>query len=286
MLLADWDISGKHVLITGASAGIGKATARDLAERGAVLTLAGRSEHKTRQVIEEIAAGGGTARFLQIDLASPSSVREAAEEFLSLRQPLNVLINNAGVGGTKGITPEGFELAFGTNHLGHHLLTRWLEPLLIESSPARLIVVSSSVHHNVKSIKWRRLQRRTSSPLGNPEYRTSKLANILDARRWAQRFEGTGVDVHIVHPGLVASEIWRDLPLPLRRMFANKGQSIEEGADTSIWAATSPELDGVSGRYYGKRTEKRISDLASDPDLADQMWDRTEECLVDWLPLG
>ena len=284
--MADWYISGKHVLITGASAGIGKATARDLAERGAVLTLAGRSEHKTRQVIEGIAAGGGTARFLQIDLASPSSVRRAAEEFLSRREPLNVLINNAGVGGTKGITAEGFELAFGTNHLGHHLLTRWLEPRLIESAPARLIVVASSVHHNVKSIKWRRLEKRTSSPLGNPEYRTSKLANILDARRWAQRFEGTGVDVHIVHPGLVASEIWRDLPRPLQRMFANKGQSIEEGADTSIWAATSPDLDGVSGGYYGKRTEKRISDLAADPELADEMWNRTEEWLADWLPPG
>lgn len=284
--MAAWEITGKHVLITGASAGIGKATALDLARRGAILTLAGRSESKTRQVIDEISEEGGAAGFLLVDLATPSSVKRASQEFLERGEPLHVLINNAGVGGTKGITAEGFELAFATNHLGHHLLTRWLEPSLIESSPARLIVVASSVHHNVKEVKWKSIQKRTSSLFGVPEYRTSKLANILDARLWAQQLEGTGVDVHIVHPGLVASEIWRDLPLPLRRMFAGKGQTIEEGARTSIWAATNPDLDGVSGGYYGNQAEKRISDLAADVELTDLMWKRTEQWLADWLPPG
>jgi NAD(P)-dependent dehydrogenase (short-subunit alcohol dehydrogenase family) len=281
-----WEIAGKHVLITGASAGIGKATALDLARRGAILTLAGRSKSKTRQVIDEISEEGGSAGFLLVDLATPSYVKRASQEFLDRQEPLHVLINNAGVGGTKGITAEGFELAFATNHLGHHLLTRWLEPRLIESSPARLIVVASSVHHNVKEVKWKGIQKRTSSLLGVPEYRISKLANILDARRWAQQLEGTGVDVHIVHPGLVASEIWRDLPVPLRRMFAGRGQTIEEGARTSIWAATNPDLEGVSGGYYGNRAEKRISDLASDAELTDLMWKRTERWLADWLPPG
>jgi len=282
--MTEWDISGQHVLITGASAGIGKATAVELARRGATLTLAGRSPEKTKAIIRQIEAYGGNARFLMIDLASPDSVRDAARTFLASDDRLDVLINNAGVGGTKGRTREGFEIAFATNHLGHHLLTRWLEPRLIESTPARLIVVASSVHHNVKAIKWKRLQRRTSSILGNPEYRVSKLANILDARIWAERLAGTGIDVHIVHPGLVASEIWRDLPKFLQGMFAKKGQTIEEGADTSIWAATDPQLEGISGRYYGKRAEKRLSDLASDDALATRMWDLTEEWLADWLP--
>ena len=279
-----WDISGKHVLITGASAGIGKAAARELADRGALITLAGRSAEKTRRIVDEINNNGGSAGFLQIDLSSPDSVRTAGREYLARGEPLHVLINNAGVGGTRGVTAEGFEIAFATNHLGHHLLTRWIEPLLIDSAPARLVIVSSSVHHNVKKIKWRRLRKRTSSPLGNPEYRVSKLANLLDARRWTERLAGTGVDVHTVHPGLVASEIWRDLPGPLQRMFANKGMSIEEGADTPVWAASDPELEGTSGGFYGKRSTRSISDLAADKDLADEMWERTEAWLADWLP--
>lgn len=279
-----WEINGKHVLITGASAGIGKATALELGRRKAVLTLAGRSEEKTARVVDEIAAAGGTARFLHVDLARPDSVRDAAREFLADGSPLDVLINNAGVGGTKGRTPEGFEIAFATNHLGHHLLTRWLEQRLTDSAPSRIVVVASSVHHNVKKIKWRAVERRTSSLLGNPEYRLSKLANILDARVWSNRLASAGVDVHIVHPGLVASEIWRDLPKFLQRMFADKGMSIEEGADTSIWAATSPELEGITGRYYGKRSERSISDLASSDELADELWKRTEEWLSEWLP--
>jgi NAD(P)-dependent dehydrogenase (short-subunit alcohol dehydrogenase family) len=282
--LNTWDISGKHVLITGASAGIGKAAARELAGRGALITLAGRAAEKTRRIVDEINNNGGSADFLQIDLSSPDSVRTAGREYLARGEPLHVLINNAGVGGTKGITAEGFEIAFATNHLGHHLLTRWLEPLLIDSAPARLVIVSSSVHHNVKKIKWRRLRKRTSSLLGNPEYRVSKLANLLDAKRWTERLAGTGVGVHAVHPGLVASEIWRDLPRPLQRMFANKGMSIEEGADTPVWAASDPELEVTSGGFYGKRSTRSISDLAADEDLADEMWDRTEVWLADWLP--
>ncbi|MDF1598085.1 MAG: SDR family NAD(P)-dependent oxidoreductase [Acidimicrobiia bacterium] len=284
--MTEWNIRGKQVLITGASAGIGKATALELAARGATLTLAGRSLGKTETVIRQIETESGTADFLMVDLASPGSVRDAARTFLASGRPLDVLVNNAGVGGTKGVSAEGFEIAFATNHLGHHLLTRWLEPLLIDSAPARLVVVASSVHHNVKEVKWDRLQRRTSSVLGNPEYRVSKLANILDGRQWAHRLDGSGVDVHIVHPGLVASEIWRDLPRPLRMMFARQGQTIEEGADTSIWAASEPHLAGVSGRYYGKRSERTISNLAADNDLAQEMWDRTEGWLAQWLPPG
>lgn len=284
--MADWNVAGKHILITGASAGIGKATALDLARRGAILTLAGRSESRTRKVIDEISGNGGSAGFLLVDLATPSSVKRASLEFLDRAEPLHVLINNAGVGGTRGITAEGFELAFATNHLGHHLLTRWLVPRLIECSPARLIVVASSVHHNVKQVNWKRIRKRTSSLFGVPEYRTSKLANILDARRWAQQLEGTGVDVHIVHPGLVASEIWRDLPLPMRKMFAGKGQTTEDGARTPIWAATSPDLEGASGGYYGNLAEKRISELAADADLTDLLWESTEQWLADWLPPG
>jgi NAD(P)-dependent dehydrogenase (short-subunit alcohol dehydrogenase family) len=279
-----WNIAGKHVLITGASAGIGKATAYELAARGAILTLAGRSQARTAAVVESITSKGGRAAYLAMDLSDFDSVRSAAQTYLGEDQPLDVLINNAGVGGVKGLSPQGFEIAFATNHLGHHLLTRWLEPRLIESAPGRLIIVASSVHHNVKRIKWRKVRRRTSSVLGNPEYRLSKLANILDARMWSRRLQDHRVDVHAVHPGLVASEIWRDLPRPLQRMFASKGRSIEEGSDTSIWAATDPGLAGSTGGYYGDRRTRSISDLAGSDELAEEMWRRSEEWLADWLP--
>ena len=280
-----WSIADKHVLITGASAGIGKATALALADQGANLTLAGRSQPRTDAVVETIMSKGGRAASLEVDLADFDSVRLAAQAYLGEGRPLDVLINNAGVGGVKGLSPQGFEIAFATNHLGHHLLTRWLEPRLIESAPGRLIIVASSVHHNVKRIKWRKVLRKTSSALGNPEYRLSKLANILDARSWSRRLADHGVDVHTVHPGLVASEIWRDLPAPLQRMFASKGRSIEEGADTSIWAATEPGLAGSTGGYYGDRRSRSTSDLAGSDEMAEEMWRRSEEWLADWLPL-
>ena len=167
--MAESDLSGSHVLITGASAGIGMATAFELAKRGAELTLAGRSPEKTAAVIEQIERAGGKAGFLMLDLASFDSVRSAAQTFLNSVRSLDVLINNAGVGGVRGISSDGFEIAFATNHLGHHLLTRWLEPRLVDSAPARLVVVASSVHHNVGEVNWDRIRRKTSSILAVPE---------------------------------------------------------------------------------------------------------------------
>jgi NAD(P)-dependent dehydrogenase (short-subunit alcohol dehydrogenase family) len=229
-------------------------------------------------------AAGGSGEFLQLDLADPASVREAADSFLATDRPLHVLICNAGIGGTKGITEEGFEVTFAVNHLGHHLLTRRLTDRLVESAPARVLVLASAEHHNVEHIDWERLRRRTRSLFGRSEYQVSKLANVLFGRQLARRLDGTGVDVFIVHPGLVASEIWRDLPLPMRLIFRRLGAPPEEGARTSVWCATAPGLTGTSGRYYGDRKEKRTSPLARDDALAAELWRRSEEWLAPWLP--
>ena len=144
------DLAGKVMLITGANTGIGRVTAEALAERGARVILACRSEEKTRPVVDGILAAGGDARFIPLDLADLDSVRAAATKVLATDEPLHVLINNAGLAGLRGLTKQGFELIFGTNHLGHFLLTELLLPRLRKSAPARIVNVSSGSHYQAK----------------------------------------------------------------------------------------------------------------------------------------
>lgn len=148
------DLAGKVMLVTGANTGIGRVSAETLARRGAKVFLACRSEEKTRPVLEGIRAAGGAAEFLALDLADLASVRRAAEAFLATGEPLHVLLNNAGLAGLQGLTRDGFEVAFGTNHLGHFLLTMLLLPRLRESKPARIVNVASIAHYDAKGIDF------------------------------------------------------------------------------------------------------------------------------------
>lgn len=272
-------VVAQTMLITGANTGIGKATAIALAGQDHQLYLANRSEDKTLPVIDEIAAktGNKDVHFLALDLGSLASVRVCAEAFLTTGDPLHVLINNAGVAGQQGVTTDGFELTFGTNHLGHFLLTSLLLDKLKASAPSRIVNVSSVAHYQARGIDWEALREPTRGFTAMGEYGVSKLANVLHAQELARRLDGTGVTTYSLHPGAIASDIWgRRMPGPLAWVVKRFMRSTEEGAKTTVWCATAPELANESGKYYDDCKEKEPSKVAT-PQLAAELWERSEE---------
>jgi NAD(P)-dependent dehydrogenase (short-subunit alcohol dehydrogenase family) len=268
------DLAGRTYLVTGANAGIGYATARELASRGGRVHLGCRSLAKGEAAVAAITAATGSdqVRLLLLDLADLASVRKAADEFIRLGEPLHVLINNAGVGGARGRTADGFEIHFGINHLGHFALTMALLPLLTDSAPARIVNVASDAHYQAKGIDFEGLRNRTKGVTGLPEYAVSKLCNVLFAAELGRRLAGTGVTAYSLHPGVVASEIWRRVPWPARQILTRRMLTIEQGARTSLYCATSPEVAGESGRYYDSCRAAEPSKIAT-PELAARLWE-------------
>jgi len=270
------DLAGKTILITGANTGIGRATALALGARGAGLYLACRSATRTQPVIDALRARGSAAEFLELDLADLASVRRCADAVLDRVERLDVLLNNAGLAGQRGRTKDGFELAFGVTHLGHFLLTELLLDRLIASAPSRIVNVSSRSHYSAKSIDWEALQKPTASITGLPEYGVSKLCNVLHAKDLAKRLEGRGVTTYSVHPGTIASDVWRRVPWPVRPLLKLFLKSTAHGALTSIHCATSPEVAAESGLYYDDCRVKRPNRLALDVDLAVELRERSQ----------
>jgi retinol dehydrogenase 12 len=270
------EVSGRTFLITGANTGIGLATATDLAARGGRVFLACRSRQKGEAAVAQIAAATGSseARFLPLDLADLASVRECARAFLALEEPLHVLVNNAGVGGTPGRTKDGFELVFGVNHLGHFALTMGLLECLT-ASRARIVNVASDAHYQAKGIDFDRLLRRTRGITGMPEYAVSKLCNVLFSQELARRLDGSGVVSCSLHPGVVASDIWRRVPGPVRPLVTRRMLTVQQGARTSLYCATAPEAALRSGAYYEDCAEKQPSRVAT-RELGEQLWLHSE----------
>ncbi len=271
------DLDGKNAIVTGANTGIGRITAVTLARAGARVWLACRSRDKAQPVIDEIKGAGGRAEFLALDLADLASVREAAKAFLATGEPLHLLVNNAGLAGQRGKTKDGFELTFGVNHLGPFLFTMLLVERLRASAPARIVNVASVAHYKAERIDWDKLREPTRAVTGLPEYQVSKLANVLFTRELARRLEGSGVTTYALHPGVIASDIWRRIPWPFRNVMHAFMKSPEEGAQTSLYCATAPELAAETGRYYDDRKERKPSKLAQDDALATELWRRSEE---------
>ncbi|MGB6453025.1 MAG: SDR family oxidoreductase [Streptosporangiaceae bacterium] len=270
------ELSGRTFLVTGANTGIGLATVTDLARRGGRVYLACRSGEKGAAAVAQVAAATGSEeiRFLPLDLADLASVSDCARAFLALDEPLHVLINNAGVGGTPGRTKDGFELVFGVNHLGHFALTmRLLDCLTL--SHARIVNVASDAHYQAKGIDFDRLRRRTRGITGMPEYAVSKLCNVLFSQELARRLDGTGVVSYALHPGVVASEIWRRVPGLVRPLVTRRMLTVEQGARTSLYCATAPQQELSSGAYYAECAEKPPSPVAT-PELGEQLWQHSE----------
>jgi len=281
--MADDDLQGRTFLVTGANSGIGRATVEALAARGGRVVLAARSEERTRPVLDGIRAQHRSAavEFLQVDVSDLASVRRAAATYLATGRPLDVLVNNAGVAGTRALSADGFDLTYATNHIGPFLLTSLLLPAIERAPQGRIVNVSSIGHMQVKRIDWTLLERRTEPrKSGFADYAVTKLMNILHAKELARRLTGTHVTTYALHPGGVKSNIWRALPGPLQWVIKLFLISNEEGAKTQLYCATAPELAGVTGRYYDKSREVRPNPLADDPALARELWTRTEAAIA------
>lgn len=271
------DLSGRTFLVTGGNIGIGRATALDLARRGGRVYLACRSQPKSQAAVASIVAatGNDAVGFLPLDLADLASVRRCAEAFLALGEPLHVLVNNAGVAGRRGLTRDGFELAFGVNHLGHFALTTALLECLAASAPARVVTVSSDAHYQAKGVDFAAVRRPTRSVIGMPEYAVSKLCNVLFTQELARRAHGRGVTAYALHPGVVASGIWRRVPWPVRPLIKLRMRSTQEGARTSVYCATSADVAKATGRYYDDCRERQPSRAATE-ELGRLLWEHSQ----------
>jgi len=274
-------LSGRVALITGANTGIGLVTARELARAGAQVFVACRSQAKGQAALATIRAVVPDAKLelLTLDLGDFDSVRHCAGEFLARGLPLHLLINNGGLAGSRGLTKSGFELAFGTNHMGHFLLTDLLLERIKASAPARIVTVSSRAHTRVTGIDFDVLRQATASTSGIHEYGVSKLANLLFSAELGRRLAGSGVNTYSLHPGVVATDVWRQLPWPLRPIIKLWMIDAEEGAQTTLHCAAATEVAGETGLYYDKCRVRTPSSAGQDMALAAELWRRSE----DWL---
>ncbi|EME27370.1 protochlorophyllide reductase [Galdieria sulphuraria] len=290
-------VQGKTAIVTGSNTGIGLVTARELVRKGWHVVLACRNENKAKEAmrsIETITGRSSSVDFLPLDLASLQSVRDFSKRFLEKYSSLNLLINNAGVLATKfELTKDGHEIHFGVNHLGHFLLTNLLLSRLRESHPSRIVVVSSVAHQHTfregilfddkkRNAPWKNIVERLHA------YGQSKLANLLFAKELARRLEKTQVYVNALHPGVIRSELFRsENPFLLFPIMAF-ARTTENGALTSLYVATSPDIEekNIRGAYFKPSATLPApfirpaictpSSKARDAKLATSLWELSE----------
>ncbi|MCH7578282.1 MAG: SDR family oxidoreductase [Chloroflexi bacterium] len=280
-------MQGKTVLITGANSGIGKETAVALARVGATVVFTSRDPQKGEQAAADIRQrSGADVTLMPLDLASFPSIRALAADFLQRYDSLHVLINNAGlVLNERTETEEGFETTFGVNHLGHFLLTQLLLDRIKASAPARIINVASNAHRFARGgLDFDDLQL-TNGYGGWQAYGRSKLANIYFTRELARRLEGSDVTVNALHPGGVNTGFSHDgdVRAPFSWLFTLAKpflRSPEKGAQTSIFLASAPEVDGVTGKYFADSKEEQPTPIAQDDEAARRLWTASEELIA------
>lgn len=279
-------MNGKRVLITGATNGIGKVAALELAKLGAEVVIVGRDEKKTRRVCNDLEKLGGSAKIdmLIADLSSMDEIRRIAAEFRAKYDRLDVLLNNAGaVFSEYQASVDGYEMTFALNHISYYLLTHLLLDMLIQTSQekgeARIVNVSSSAHRNA-TLRLDNLREASSYSFMN-SYGASKLMNVLFTYELACRLVDRTVTVNAVHPGLVntgfghnTGRVWSGLIKIAQKLFAISPQ---KGAETLVYLASSPDVRGISGKYWNDKTQKRSSELSYDRARQTQLWDFSAE---------
>jgi NAD(P)-dependent dehydrogenase (short-subunit alcohol dehydrogenase family) len=275
-------MQGKTVLLTGASSGIGKASALELARLGATVVMVCRDQTKAEAAVAEIKAAVPDARLevLYADLSSMAEVRKLADEFRARHDRLDVLLNNAGaILMERVVTTDGLEKTFATNHLSYFVLTNLLLDLLKKSAPSRIVNVASAAHRGAH-LDLDDLQH-AKRFRGMQAYSDSKLMNILFTRELARRLEGTGVTVNALHPGVVASQFGQGDNTGLFKWAMKVAKlfmiSPEQGARTSVWLASAPEVESTSGGYFARCKPAEPTRQAQNMDLAKKLWDASAQ---------
>lgn len=274
-------MGGKTVLITGGTSGIGKATAVAVAAMGADVVVVGRNPERGEAAVEEIRAQSHSeaVELILADLSVQSEVRRLADEFQERHDRLDVLANNAGLVQSKRTeTEDSIETTLAINHLAPFLLTNLLLERLEESAPSRVITVSSEAQ------RWGNMDfediQSTRKYRGFPVYGMTKLANIMFTYELAERLKGTGVTANCLHPGPVSTNFGKNNGGPMA-LFFRLGKpfmrSPEQGADTLIWLAVSPDVEGVSGKYFSDRKEIEAKKVAYDPAARRRLWEISED---------
>jgi retinol dehydrogenase 12 len=277
-------MQNKNVLVTGATAGIGLVTARELAHRGAHVTIISRSAEKCARLVDEIKAETNNPNigFIAADLSVKDDVHRAAYEFKKQHPRLDVLVNNAGgVFMSRQVSKDGIEMTFALNHLNYFLLTHLLLDVLKTSAPARIINVSSDAHRGAK-VRFDDIQYQKNYS-GFTAYSQSKLCNILFTYELARRLDGSGVTVNALHPGFVASEFGKNNGFLMRlvlRLLSPIAKSTNDGASTSIYLATSREVEGVNGKYFVDAREVASDPASYDKQAAEKLWNLSLEMIL------
>ena len=278
-------MDGRVCLITGASNGIGTETAVGLAKAGATVVMVARNAERGEAALADVKqrSGSENVSLMLADLASLAAVRKLAREFGDRHQRLHVLINNAGAyNNVRLLTEDGFEMTFGVNHLAHFLLTTLLLDQLKASAPSRIVNLSSGAHSRA-SINFEDLNGEAKYG-GMSAYGQSKLANVLFTYELSRRLDGTGVTANAIHPGVVKTGFGRNSSGAIGALFTVFQTvagpfllSPERGAETSIYLASSPEVESVSGKYFVKKEPVDSNTESNDAAVAERLWRVSEE---------
>lgn len=280
--MKEGNMEGKVCLVTGATSGIGLETARALARQGATVVLSGRDQGRGEAALAEVRRTVPDAKLdlMLAELSSLASVRQLARDFQLKYSRLDVLLNNAGiVNDRRQLSPDGFEMTIATNHLAHFLLTNLLLDLLKSSGASRVVNVSSE-GHRFGSLDFLDDLQSEHDYSGMKVYGRSKLANILFTRELARRLTGTKVTTNSLHPGVVNTRFGTNtqgLFKQLLKLGIPFASSAEKGARTSVYLASSPEVEGVSGKYFIKCKVAKESKVAQDPSAAETLWRKSAE---------
>ena len=274
-------LKGKICMVTGATSGIGVVTAKALAQEGATVIVVGRNKEKSFSVVDQIKkkTGNPNVQYMLADLSVQKEVRQLTEDFTGKFKRLDILVNNAGAVFNKRIeTVDGLEMTFALNHLGYFLLTNLLLGTIKASAPSRIINVSSDAHKGAK-INFDDIQGTKKYGVMRA-YGQSKLANILFTYELARKLEGSGVTSNALHPGFVASSFGSNMSGAFRlilRFLQLFAMSSENGAETSIYLATSPNVANINGKYFVKKKEVRTSVKSYDKNIGEKLWKVSEE---------